>query len=47
MIIMDLKIHNMLAFRHFEVNFSYPKKLVDSCIENEHLKDHPNFRYKK
>ncbi len=47
MIIMDLKIHNLLAFKHFEVNFSYPKKIVDSYIENEHLKDRPNFRYKK
>lgn len=47
MIIMDIKIHNLLAFKHFEVNFSYPKKIVDSYIENEHLKNHPNFRYKK
>ncbi len=47
MIIMNLKIHNLLAFKDFEVNFSYPKKIVDSYIENEHLKDHPNFRYKK
>lgn len=47
MIIMNLKIHNFLAFYGFEVNFSYPKKIVDSYIENEHLKGHPNFRYKK
>lgn len=47
MIIMNLKIHNFLAFYGFEVDFSYPKKIVDSYIENEHLKGHPNFRYKK
>ena len=47
MIIMNLKVNNLLAFKDFEVNFSYPKKIVDSYIENEHLKDHPNFRYKK
>ncbi len=47
MIIMNLKLHNLLAFKKFEVNFSYPKKIVDSYIENEHLKDHPNFRYRK
>ena len=47
MIIMDLKANNLLAFKDFEVYFSYPKKIVDSYIENEHLKDHPNFRYKK
>jgi len=47
MIIMNLKVNNLLAFKDFEVDFSYPKKIVDSCIENEHLKDHSNFRYKK
>lgn len=26
---------------------SYPKKIVDSYIEEEYLKDRPNFRYKK
>ncbi len=47
MIIMNLKVNNLLAFKDFEVDFSYPKKIVDSYIENEHLKGHPNFRYKK
>ncbi|XME02239.1 AAA family ATPase [Lachnospiraceae bacterium C1.1] len=47
MIIMNLKVNNLLAFKDFEVDFSYPKKIVDSYIENEHLRNHPNFRYKK
>lgn len=47
MIIMDLKIDNLYAFKNFHINFSYPKKIVDSYIENEHLTGFPNFRYKK
>ena len=47
MIIMDLKLDNLCAFRDFHVNFSYPKKIVNSYIENEHLEGFPNFRYKK
>lgn len=47
MIVMDLKLDNLCAFRDFHVNFSYPKKIVNSYIENEHLEEFPNFRYKK
>lgn len=47
MIIMDIKVDNMFAFKNFHMNMSYPKKIVDSTIENEFLKDRPNFRYKK
>ena len=47
MIVMDLKLDNLCAFRDFHVNFSYPKKIVNSYIENEHLEGFPNFRYKK
>lgn len=47
MIIMKIKLNNFLLFNDFEINMSYPKKIVGSSIENEHLKDHPNFRYKK
>ena len=38
---------NLCAFRDFHVNFSYPKKIVNSYIEQEHLEGLPNFRYKK
>jgi len=47
MIIMNLKLDNFLLFNNFEINMSYPKKIVGSSIKSEHLKDHPNFRYKK
>lgn len=47
MIIMDLKIDNFCAFKEFHMNMAYPKKIVNSYIPNEHLKDRANFRYKK
>ena len=47
MIIMDVKVDNLYAFKNFHMNMSYPKKIVDSTIENEYLEDRPNFRYKK
>lgn len=47
MIIMNLKIDNLLLFNNFEINLSYPKKIVDSSIPEEHLSNHTNFRYKK
>lgn len=47
MIVMDLKIDNFISFKNFHINMSYPKKIVDSYIENEFLKDRTNFRYKK
>ena len=47
MIIMDIRIDNFFAFRDFHMNMSYPKKIVNSYIEAEHLDQRPNFRYKK
>ena len=47
MIIMDLKIDNFFAFRNFHMNMSYPKKIVNSYIEDEFLAGRRNFRYKK
>lgn len=47
MIIMDLRIDNFLAFKNFHMNMAYPKKIVDSYVENEYLKGRENFRYKK
>lgn len=47
MIIMNLKVDNFFAFKNFSMNFSYPKKIVGSNIEDEFLSGHPNFRYKK
>ena len=34
MIIMDIKVDNIYAFKDFHINMSYPKKIVNSTIEN-------------
>lgn len=47
MIVLDVKLNNILGFANFNINFSYPKKIVNSFIENEYLIGRPNFRYKK
>ena len=47
MLIMNLELDNFFAFYHFKMNMAYPKKIVDSYIANEFLKERPNFRYKK
>lgn len=47
MIILDLEVDNYYSFKNFHVNFTYPKKIVGSNIQDEYLIDHPNFRYKK
>lgn len=47
MVVMNLTADNILGFTDFAINFSYPKKIVNSTIENEHLWERPSFRYKK
>ncbi|MDD3193334.1 MAG: DNA repair protein Rad50 [Oscillospiraceae bacterium] len=47
MIILDVKLNNLYGFKDFNIAFSYPKKIVNSIIENEHVAGRPNFRYKK
>ena len=47
MVILDIRLDNIYSFVNFELNFSYPKKIVNSLIPSEHLPGHPNFRYKK
>ena len=47
MVVLDVRLDNIFAFRNFHMNLTYPKKIVGSCIKDEHLADHPNFRYKK
>lgn len=47
MIIMNVKLDNIYSFNDFELNFSYPKKIVNSTIEYEYLSEKPNFRYKR
>lgn len=47
MILMKVSLDNILGFRNFSTDFSYPKKLVRSTLRNEHLAGNPNFRFKK
>ena len=47
MVILDVCLHNIYAFKNFHMNLTYPKKIVDSSITEEHLVGRPNFRYKK
>lgn len=47
MIVMDIQLDNFMAFKNFHMNMSYPKKIVNSYIEEEFLRERPNFRYKK
>lgn len=47
MIIMRVKADNILCFNDFDINMSYPKKIVNSPVENERLSERTNFRYKK
>lgn len=47
MIIMRLEADNLLSFEDFKIEFSYPKKVVNTLIEEEYLISKPNFRYKK
>ena len=46
-VIMDIKVDNLYSFKNFHLNMSYPKKIVDSTINQEYLEDRPNFRYRK
>ncbi len=47
MVVLDIRLDNLYAFKNFHLNLTYPKKIVGSTIEQEHLAGHPNFRYKK
>lgn len=47
MIVMNLEIDNLFAFRKFKVNFSHSMKGKDSAVTSEYLKTKPSFRYKK
>lgn len=47
MIILDVKLNRMYGFDDFHMNFTYPKKIVGSLIEDEFLEGRERFRYKK
>lgn len=47
MIVLNLTLDGIYGFNNFNINFTYPKKIVNSIIEGEHLKGRERFRYKK
>lgn len=47
MIILNLKLDGIYGFDNFEINFTYPKRVVNSIIDEEHLDGRERFRYKK
>lgn len=47
MIVLNLSLDGVYGFDSFHVNLSYPKKIVNSIIEEENLKGRERFRYKK
>lgn len=47
MIVLKLKLNKIFEFNDFEIDFTYPKKIVNSIIEEEHLSGRERFRYKK
>ncbi len=47
MAILRLELDNILCFDNFKADFSYPKKLVNSTLENEYLQNYPFIRYKR
>lgn len=47
MVVLNVRLDNFYAFKDFHMNLTYPKKIVESYIPDEHLENFPNFRYKK
>lgn len=47
MAILKIEFDNFLCFDNFSADFTYPKKLVNSSLKNEYLKNFPNIRFKK
>ncbi len=46
MVVLQITLDNIYGFKDFSVDFSYPKKLVNSPLPCEHLPGRPSFRYK-
>lgn len=47
MIILNLVLDGVYGFDDFTINLTYPKKIVNSIIEDENLEGRERFRYKK
>ena len=43
MIVLDLELKEIYGFNDFHINFSYPKKIVNSIIDQEYLKGRERF----
>ena len=41
MVILNLKLDGVYGFNNFEINFTYPKKAVNSMIDNEYTEERP------
>lgn len=47
MIVLNLVLDNIFGFEDFQINFTYPKKVVNSIIEDEYLAGRERFRYNR
>lgn len=47
MAVLRLDLNNILCFNDFSIDFSYPKKLVNSSLQGEYLSRYPKIRYRK
>ena len=47
MIVLNLELDGIYGFDDFKINFTYPKKVVNSIIDDEYLDGRERFRYKK
>ena len=47
MILLNLELKKIYGFENFKLNLTYPKKVVNSIIDAEHLEGRERFRYKK
>ena len=47
MIVLNLTLDGIYGFNDFMINFTYPKKIVNSIVERENLAGRERFRYKK
>ena len=47
MAVLKVKFDNIICFNDFEADFTYPKKLVKTTVDNEFLSNYPNIRYRK
>ena len=47
MAVLYTEFDNIYCFDHFKANFTYPKKLVHSSLEDECFRSYPGVRYRK